>query len=128
MKISNFNIPDNKSVLFSLTYIKGIGLSTSHKILKILNIDNTIKTLKLTPVQISKIENHMKDFLLGQNLTNEVRFNIKKLINLKTYRGIRHIHLLPVRGQHTKRNAKTRKNQRQKISSKKTNFKFKNKK
>lgn len=108
LRISGVNIPDNKRIAISLTYIYGIGLSTASKILKELEISEMKKTMDLTDDEQNKIRNYVeKRVKVEGELKHEVRDNIKRLKEISAYRGIRHQRGLPVRGQRTKTNTRT---------------------
>ena len=119
-RISGVDIPNQKRVEIALTYIYGIGLTSSKKILASTGIDPDKRAKDLTEDEISKlrdeIENHYK---VEGELRREVALNIKRLVEIKCYRGIRHRRGLPVRGQRTKTNARTRKGPAKTIANKK---------
>jgi small subunit ribosomal protein S13 len=119
-RISGVDIPNQKRVEIALTYIYGIGLTSSQKILAKTGIDPDKRAKDLTEDEISKlrdeIENHYK---VEGELRREVALNIKRLVEIKCYRGIRHRRGLPVRGQRTKTNARTRKGPAKTIANKK---------
>ena len=119
-RISGVDIPNQKRVEIALTYIYGIGLTSSRKILAETGIDPDKRAKDLTEDEISKlrdeIENHYK---VEGELRREVALNIKRLVEIKCYRGIRHRRGLPVRGQRTKTNARTRKGPAKTIANKK---------
>ena len=119
-RISGVDIPNQKRVEIALTYIYGIGLTSSKKILAKTGIDPDKRAKDLTEDEISKlrdeIENHYK---VEGELRREVALNIKRLVETKCYRGIRHRRGLPVRGQRTKTNARTRKGPAKTIANKK---------
>ena len=119
-RISGVDIPNQKRVEIALTYIYGIGLTSSKKILAKTGIDPDKRAKDLTEDEISKlrdeIENHYK---VEGELRREVALNIKRLVEIKCYRGIRHRKGLPVRGQRTKTNARTRKGPVKTIANKK---------
>jgi small subunit ribosomal protein S13 len=118
VRIAGTNIPDNKRLKFSLPYIYGIGVSLASKICKDLNIDPMKMTKDLTPKEISEIEKYIDNNLkIGNELRREVQSNIKRLIEINCYRGIRHKKKLPVRGQRTRTNARTRKGPRKTVGS-----------
>ncbi len=109
-RIAGVEIPENKRVLISLTYIFGIGRSTSEKILEKAKIDKNKKVKELSPEEINKIRGIIeKEQKVEGDLRKEVQMNIKRLIEIGSYRGRRHVMKLPVRGQKTKTNARTRK-------------------
>ena len=120
-RISGVDIPSNKRVVVSLTYIYGIGLSTSQKLLKEAEVNPDTRVKDLTEDQVQAIRkaidsNHL---LLEGDLRREVALNIKRLTEIGCYRGLRHRRGLPVRGQRTKTNARTRKGPRKLVSKKK---------
>jgi small subunit ribosomal protein S13 len=118
VRIAGTNIPDNKRLKFSLPYIYGIGVSLASKICKDLNIDPMKMTKNLTPKEISEIEKYIDNNLkIGNELRREIQSNIKRLIEINCYRGIRHKKKLPVRGQRTRTNARTRKGPRKTVGS-----------
>lgn len=116
------DIPLMKRVLISLTYIYGIGVSVSKKICNLCNIDYSKKAFDLKNFEINCLKNKINNYIIGDNLKILVRSNIRKLINIKCYRGSRHSKNLPVRGQRTRKNSRTRKGPK-KIFFKKNEFK-----
>jgi len=107
-RISGVNIPDNKRVEISLTYIYGIGITTSNRILRELNINRDTKVKNLSESDINKLRQKIeKDLKVEGELRRERTANIKRLKETRTYRGMRHIKGLPVRGQRTKTNSRT---------------------
>jgi small subunit ribosomal protein S13 len=118
VRITGTNIPDNKRLKFSLPYIYGIGVSLASKICKDLNIDPMKMIKDLTPKEISEIEKYIDNNLkIGNELRREIQSNIKRLIEINCYRGIRHKKKLPLRGQRTRTNARTRKGPRKTVGS-----------
>lgn len=118
MRIAGKEIPDNKRLKFSLAYIYGIGIPLGEKICKELNIDPMKKTKDLTPEEIGKIEKYINDNLkIEGDLRREIQSNIKRLIDIQAYRGLRHKRGLPVWGQRTRTNARTRKGPRKTVGS-----------
>jgi small subunit ribosomal protein S13 len=108
MRIAGVNIPDNKKVPYSLSYIYGIGRSLAFKILKEVGVDPDKRTNELTPEEVSKIQAFIdKNYKIEGELRQIVRQNINRLKEIKCYRGIRHMKRLPVRGQRTKSNSRT---------------------
>jgi len=108
-RIAGVNIPDNKQVLYSLTYIYGIGLKTSGDVLTKAKIDHKVRVKDLTDSEISKIQEIVgADYVIEGELQRIVTANIKRLKDINSYRGIRHKSNLPSRGQRTKTNARTR--------------------
>ncbi|WGH26126.1 MAG: 30S ribosomal protein S13 [Candidatus Shikimatogenerans bostrichidophilus] len=119
-RISGINIPNNKKGIIALTYIYGIGLSTSKKILLLNNIDINKKVKDWTDKELNNIRNFIfNNIKIEGELRSEIQFNIKKLKDINCYRGIRHRLNLPLRGQKTKNNSRTRKGKRKTIANKK---------
>ena len=108
-RIAGVDIPRNKRVEISLTYIFGIGKNTSNKILEKAGVDKNIRVKDLTEEQVAQIRNFVEEYKVEGELRKEIRLNIKRLLDIKSYRGLRHRNGLPVRGQKTKTNARTRK-------------------
>ena len=109
-RISGINLPTNKRVEIALTYIRGIGIKTAKTICKDVGIPDDKRIEKLTDQEVVKIrEFNEKNYKVEGDLRSEVSLNIKRLTDLGTYRGIRHKNKLPVRGQRTHTNARTRK-------------------
>ncbi|MEE4357689.1 MAG: 30S ribosomal protein S13 [Desulfococcaceae bacterium] len=120
-RISGVDLPRRKRIEVGLTYIYGIGLSTSKRILQQLNIDPDIKTDDLTEGQINDIRKVIdSEYKVEGELRTEVSMNIKRLMDLGCYRGLRHRKSLPVRGQRTSTNARTRKGPRRSAVKKKS--------
>jgi len=119
-RISGVNVPTQKRVEIALTYIFGIGLSNSQKILASAGIDGDIRVKDLSDSEVDKIRSVIdSDFNVEGDLRREVTMNIKRLTDLGTYRGLRHRRGLPVRGQRSKTNARTRKGPRRTVAGKK---------
>ena len=114
-RIAGINIPDNKHVVISLTSIFGIGLTRSKKICEKVKIDTTTKVRELSEEQLESIRTEVGSYVIEGDLRREVSMNIKRLLDLGCFRGIRHRRSLPVRGQRTKTNARTRKGPRKPI-------------
>ena len=109
-RIAGVDLPRNKRIEIGLTYIYGIGRTSSRQILEKLNIDLDLKTDHLTEDQISNIRKAIDDqYKVEGELRTEISMNIKRLMDLGSYRGLRHRKSLPVRGQRTSTNARTRK-------------------
>jgi small subunit ribosomal protein S13 len=109
-RISGVDLPKNKRIEVGLTYIYGIGPSISKRILSKLNIDHSLKTDQLSETEINDIRKVIdNEFKVEGELRTEVSMNIKRLMDLGCYRGLRHRRSLPVRGQRTSTNARTRK-------------------
>jgi len=110
LRIAGISIPDKKRIEIALTYIYGIGKTSSTKILKQADISPDIRTEKLTEAQIGKLRELIegKKLKIEGDLRREIMMNIKRLKEISCYRGSRHIKGLPVRGQQTKTNSRTR--------------------
>jgi small subunit ribosomal protein S13 len=109
-RIAGVDLPRNKRIEIGLTYIYGIGRTSSRRILEKLNIDLDLKTDNLTEDQISNIRKVIDDqYKVEGELRTQVSMNIKRLMDFGSYRGLRHRKSLPVRGQRTSTNARTRK-------------------
>lgn len=119
-RIVGVDIPDNKRGEIALTYIYGIGRSTAQKVLEKAGVDINMKVKDWTDDQKTEIRNVINnEFKIEGELRSEVQMNIKRLMDIGTYRGIRHRIGLPVRGQSTKNNARTRKGRKKTIANKK---------
>ena len=119
-RIAGVDLPRNKRVEIGLTYIFGIGRPTSQKILTEAGIDFNTRINELTEEQIAKIREIIdRDVLVEGDLRREIALNIKRLMEIGCYRGIRHRRGLPVRGQKTKTNARTRKGPKKTVANKK---------
>ena len=119
-RISGVNIPSNKRVVVALTYIYGIGPKISENICKKVNLEESKRVNQLSDDEISKIREIIdSDHIVEGNLRRNLSLNIKRLTDLGTYRGIRHKKKLPVRGQRTHTNARTRKGKGIAIANKK---------
>ena len=118
-RIVGVDIPNDKHVVYSLTYIYGIGLSTAKKILAAVNISEDIRVKNLSEEQLTAIRNEIAKYKVEGDLRREVSLNIKRLSEIGCYRGLRHRRGLPVRGQRTKTNARTRKGPKKTIANKK---------
>lgn len=118
-RILNVEIPNDKRIVISLTYIHGIGNSLAKTILSKAKIDENIRVKNLTEDQLAKIRDFAKEYITEGDLRREVAYNIKRLMEIKSYRGVRHKKGLPVRGQKTGANARTRKGPRKTVAGKK---------
>jgi small subunit ribosomal protein S13 len=108
MRVAGINIPKEKRIVISLPYLYGIGPTLAKKILAKAKIDENIRTKNLTPEQEDKIRLIVeKEYKTEGDLRREVMANIKRLKDIKSYRGLRHMKHLPVRGQRTKTNSRT---------------------
>ncbi len=118
-RIVGVDIPNDKPVGFSLTYIYGIGRTTARKICEASKVDPAIRVKDLSDAQMNAIRAEVAKLKVEGDLRREVALNIKRLTEIGCYRGIRHKKGLPVRGQKTKTNARTRKGPRKTIANKK---------
>ena len=119
-RIAGVNIPTQKRVVVALTYIFGIGLSSSQRILAQAGVSPDVRVKDMTEDEVSKVRNIITDeFAVEGDLRREVSMNIKRLTDLGCYRGLRHRKGLPVRGQRSKTNARTRKGPRRTVAGKK---------
>ena len=114
-RIAGVNIPDNKHAVISLTYIFGIGRTTAKKILAAVGIQETTKIGQLDDSQLDAVRAEVANYMTEGDLRREISMNIKRLTDLGCYRGLRHRRGLPVNGQRTKTNARTRKGPRKAI-------------
>ena len=119
-RIAGVDLPREKRVEVGLTYIYGIGLSSSKKILKDAGVNPDIRVKDLTDDQVQSIRKAMEGHKVEGDLRREVALNIKRLTEIGCYRGLRHRRGLPVRGQRTKTNARTRKGPRKLVSKSKS--------
>ena len=117
MRISGINIPDKKHLSFGLTAIYGIGYSRAEDILTELNIDLNKKPTELTTDEENAIREKIEAFTIEGELRREIQGNIKRLKDIKSYRGMRHAKRLPARGQRTKTNARTLKGAKKTMGS-----------
>ena len=119
-RISGVDLPKAKRVEVGLTYIYGIGLSTAKNILKETGVNGDIRVKDLSEEEVNAIRDYIsKNIKVEGDLRREVALNIKRLVEIGCYRGIRHRKGLPVRGQKTKTDARTRKGPRKTIANKK---------
>ncbi|ABR32367.1 MULTISPECIES: 30S ribosomal protein S13 [Clostridium] len=119
-RISGIDLPREKRVEIGLTYIYGIGLSTSQKILAVTGINPDTRVKDLSEEEVNEIRTYInKNLMVEGDLRRDVALNIKRLVEIGSYRGIRHRRGLPVRGQKTKTNARTRKGPKKTIANKK---------
>lgn len=118
-RIAGIDIPRDKRVVVSLTYIYGVGLPTAQKVLKDCGISEDVRVKDLTEEQVNAIRKELDSKKLEGDLRRETQLNIKRLMEIACYRGIRHRKGLPLRGQRTKTNARTRKGPRRTVANKK---------
>ncbi|OHB61912.1 MAG: 30S ribosomal protein S13 [Planctomycetes bacterium RBG_13_46_10] len=119
-RVVGIDIPNEKAIWVSLTYIPGIGRYTSEQILKEAGIERSTKAAKLSEDELSRITQIIdRNYVVGGQLRRQVTQNIARLRDISCYRGVRHRKGLPVRGQHTQSNARTRKGPRKTVAGKK---------
>jgi small subunit ribosomal protein S13 len=118
-RIAGIDIPKNKRGVISLTYIFGIGNGRASKILDIAGVDHSKQVSEWSDEEISKIRDAVGSFTIEGELRSETQLNIKRLMDIGCYRGIRHRSGLPLRGQRTKNNSRTRKGKRKTVANKK---------
>lgn len=116
-RIAGVNIPEEKPVKISLTYIYGIGSRVSENILNKLNIDLNTRTKELAPAQVQQLQKEIEKLLVEGGLRQAVRNNIESLKRIKAYRGLRHSMGLPSRGQRTRTNARTKKGKKKTVGA-----------
>lgn len=111
-RIAGVNIPDNKHVVIALTSIYGVGRTTSKKLCDLVGVDQATKVSQLPEEKLEALRNEIAKITVEGDLRRVISMNIKRLMDLGCYRGLRHRRGLPVRGQRTKTNARTRKGRR----------------
>ncbi len=118
-RISGVDIPKQKRGVISLTYIYGVGKSLAKKVLTLANVDENKKVIQWNDDEISRIRAEVSKLTIEGELRSETQLNIKRLMDIGSYRGIRHRTGLPLRGQKTKNNSRTRKGKRKTVANKK---------
>lgn len=118
-RIAGVDLPKNKRGFIALTYIYGIGRTRALEVLQRAQVDPTKKVMEWTDEEIARIRSVIQDYKVEGQLRSEVQMNIKRLIDIGCYRGLRHKMGLPVRGQRTRTNARTRKGKRKTVAGKK---------
>jgi small subunit ribosomal protein S13 len=119
-RIASVDIPRDKRVVISLTYIYGIGNTTSEKILESTHIDPSKRVKDLDEAELTRLRDFIdRNYVVEGDLRREVNMNIKRLIEIGSYRGMRHRRNLPARGQRTRTNARTRRGVRRTVAGKK---------
>jgi len=108
-RLAGINVPDNKHAVISLTYIFGIGRTTAKQLCDATGVSPTVKVQELTEEELDKLRSEIAKLPVEGDLRRATQLNIKRLLDLGCYRGIRHRRGLPLRGQRTKTNARTRK-------------------
>ena len=118
-RIAGVDIPRDKRVVISLTYVYGIGLETSKKILAAAQVDESTRVKALSEDELNRIRQEVLNYTVEGDLRREVTLNIKRLMEIGSYRGMRHRRGLPVRGQNTRNNSRTRKGKKASVVKKK---------
>lgn len=119
-RVIGIDIPGNKRLVISLTYIYGIGRSLAKQVIESLGLDPDMRAQKLTQDELARINQLLQaQYVVEGDLRRQVQNNIKRLISIHSYRGMRHRVGLPVRGQRTRTNARTRKGKRKTVAGKK---------
>lgn len=119
-RVIGIDIPDNKRLEISLTYIYGVGRMLSNEIIAKLNLDPDMRAHKLSQDDLARLNNLLQaDYVVEGDLRRQVQNNIKRLVSIHSYRGMRHRLGLPVRGQRTRTNSRTRKGRRKTVANKK---------
>lgn len=118
-RIAGIDLPKNKRGFIGLTYIYGIGRTTAEKILKEANVEPTKKVAEWTDDEVARLRQVIDNYKVEGALRSEVQMNIKRLMDIGCYRGLRHRRGLPVRGQRTRTNARTRKGRKKTVAGKK---------
>lgn len=119
-RVIGIDIPDNKRLEISLTYLYGVGRALSNKVIAQLGLDPDMRAHKLTEDDIARLNHVLQaEYMVEGDLRRFVQNNIKRLINIHAYRGLRHRNGLPCRGQRTRTNARTRKGRRKTVAGKK---------
>lgn len=119
-RVAGADIPKKKRLVIALTYVYGIGPKRSSDVIKSLNLSEDMRADELTEAQVAQLTSHLQNtYLVEGDLRREVQSNIKRLITIGSYRGSRHRLGLPVRGQRTRTNARTRKGKKKTVANKK---------
>ncbi|MCH9621267.1 MAG: 30S ribosomal protein S13 [Chlamydiia bacterium] len=119
-RVAGADIPKKKRLIIALTYVYGIGPKRANDVLKALNLSADMKAEELSEAQVAQLTSHLQNtYLVEGDLRRDVQSNIKRLITIGSYRGMRHRLGLPVRGQRTSTNARTRKGKKKTVANKK---------
>ena len=119
-RVAGADIPKNKRLIIALTYVYGVGPKRASDIVKALSLSPDMKASELTEAQVAQLTSHLQStYLVEGDLRRDVQSNIKRLITIGSYRGMRHRLGLPVRGQRTSTNARTRKGKKKTVANKK---------
>lgn len=116
-RIAGIEIPENKRIDYSLTLIYGLGWKSSGKILEDVHVDPSKKTKDLKEEELAKISKALEGYAVEGDLHRQIRQNIQRLKDISSYRGVRHVKGLPVRGQRTRRNARTKRGKRRTVGA-----------
>ncbi len=119
VRVAGIDLPRNKRVEFALPYIYGVGLTLSRKILKQADIDFGMKSDDLSESDVVRLREILNQYKIEGDLRKDIALNIKRLIEIGSYRGLRHKKSLPCRGQRTKTNARTRRGSKKTVAGKK---------
>lgn len=114
-RIAGVNIPDNKHAVIALTYVYGVGRTSAQGICEKVGVNPTTKIMDISDEKLDEVRNAVAELTVEGDLRREVSMNIKRLMDMGSFRGIRHRRSLPLRGQRTKTNARTRKGPRKPI-------------
>ncbi len=119
-RIAGVDLPKNKRLEIALTYIYGVGLKRAKDVLEALGLSADMRSEQLTEAQVAQLTSHIQNtYVVEGDLRREVQQNIKRLVSINCYRGMRHRLGLPVRGQRTRTNARTRKGKKKTVANKK---------
>lgn len=118
-RIAGIDLPRNKRGIISLTYIFGMGKSLAHEVLEKAGVDENKRVQNWSDDEIARIRQAMSEYKVEGQLRSEIQLNIKRLMDIGCYRGLRHRKGLPVRGQRTRTNSRTRKGRRKTVAGKK---------
>ena len=120
-RIQGVDLPNDKRIVIALQYIYGIGITKAKKILQVVSIDQNVKARDLTEDEVNRLANEIEaNHVVEGQLRRQIAQNIQRLKDINCYRGVRHKKGLPVRGQRTKTNARTRKGPRRTVATKKS--------
>ena len=119
-RIQGVDIPNDKRIIISLQYLYGVGPTNAKQILTKVGIDHNVKARDLTEDEVARVANELESFVIEGQLRRQIAQNVQRLKDIGSYRGWRHKKGLPVRGQRTKTNARTRKGPRRTVATKKS--------
>jgi small subunit ribosomal protein S13 len=118
-RIAGIDLPKNKRGFIGLTYIFGVGRTRAVEVLRTANVDETKKVSEWTDEEVSRLRTALEEYKVEGELRSEIQMNIKRLMDIVSYRGLRHRRGLPTRGQRTRTNSRTRKGRRKTVAGKK---------